>query len=118
MARTEGVWQEINGSYLTTQWAEGRNILINGTNKYLNFGIISGTSGYGFRDNGGVLQVKDSGGAWNNVMSGNGDFAASNNRATLQYFPDDTEWKAGHSITVSTTAPTDPKVNDLWFDIS
>lgn len=70
MARTESNWVEISGSYLRTPWAEGRDILINGTDKYLNFGSISGSSGYGFRDNGGVMQVKNSSGAWANFSTG------------------------------------------------
>jgi hypothetical protein len=32
--------------------------------QYLNFGTTIGTTGYGFRDNGGVLEFKDSGGGW------------------------------------------------------
>ena len=63
-ARTSEVWVERLGSYLETTWAEGRDILINGSNKYLNFGSISGGSGYGFRDNGGDMQFKNSGGSW------------------------------------------------------
>ena len=72
MARTEAVWQEIAGSYLTTQWAQGRDILINGTNKYLNFGSLSGSSGYGFRDNAGTMEYKNSGGAWAAITGGGG----------------------------------------------
>lgn len=77
MARTESTWEEVNGSYLKTQWADGRDILINGTNKYLNFGSISGTSGYGFRDNGGTMQVKNSGGSWSDFGAGGGSFTFS-----------------------------------------
>jgi hypothetical protein len=36
---------------------------------YLNYGATYGSSGYGFRDSGGVLQVKHSGGAWATVSS-------------------------------------------------
>jgi Phage tail repeat like len=72
MARTESAWEEVNGSYLQTKWAEGRNILINGTNKYLNFGTISGLSGYGFRDNGGTIEFKNSGGSWQAIGTGSG----------------------------------------------
>jgi len=31
---------------------------------YINFGTVQGSSGYGFRDNGGTLEFKNSGGAW------------------------------------------------------
>lgn len=53
-------------------WAEGRDVLINGSNHYLNFGTDSGSGGYGFRDNGGVMQWKNSGGAWAGFSSGGG----------------------------------------------
>lgn len=43
----------------------GANIInIYGSNQYLNFGNTTGSSGYGIRNNGGKLEVKDSGGAW------------------------------------------------------
>jgi hypothetical protein len=65
-------WNERQGTYLETVWHEGRNILINGLNKYLNFGIVSGTSGYGFRDNSGTMEFKNSGGSWASFGSGTG----------------------------------------------
>ena len=37
---------------------------------YLNFALTDGTSGYGFRDNGGTLQFKHNGGSWADVGSG------------------------------------------------
>lgn len=63
-ARTSDVWQERLGTYIETTWPEGRDILINGTNKYLNWGTLSGSSGYGLRDNGGTLEYKNNGGSW------------------------------------------------------
>ncbi|MCB9839527.1 tail fiber domain-containing protein [Candidatus Nomurabacteria bacterium] len=36
-------------------------------NSYLNFGATSGSAGYGIRDNAGTLQVKNSGGSWQNI---------------------------------------------------
>lgn len=54
---------------LTNAWA--LNILAGNVglpaSGYLNFGTTSGTSGYGFRDNGGVPEVKSSGGSWNGI---------------------------------------------------
>lgn len=41
-----------------------------------------------------------------------------NNDTTLQYNLTTHKWQKGVSITVSATAPTAPKLNDLWFDIS
>lgn len=37
---------------------------------YLNFGATFGTSGYGFRDNAGTIEWKNSGGAWAAITSG------------------------------------------------
>ncbi len=39
---------------------------------YLNFGDNIGASGYGIRDNGGIIQVKDFGGNWINITDGLG----------------------------------------------
>lgn len=36
---------------------------------YLNFGTTDGTSGYGFHDNAGAIQFKDSGGTWTTLSS-------------------------------------------------
>ncbi len=46
--------------------------ILSGTSRYLNFGSISGTSGYGIRDNAGTLQFKNSGGSWADLGSGGG----------------------------------------------
>jgi len=97
MARTDSAWDEVNGTYLATKWAEGRDILINGTNKYLNFGSLSGSSGYGFRDNGGTMQVKNSGGSWAN-FGGTGSGVVE----TIV---------AGSGITVDDTDPANPIVS-------
>lgn len=51
------------------------NGFVIGTN-YLNFGTVAGTTGYGLRNNAGVVQFKDSGGSWINVA------AASNGAPT------------------------------------
>ena len=40
------------------------NALLDGANRYMNFGGTSGASGYGLRDNGGAMQVKSQGGNW------------------------------------------------------
>ncbi len=46
------------------------NSLLNGTDRYLNWGTTAGTSGYGIRDNAGVLEFKNSGGAWAAIGAG------------------------------------------------
>ncbi len=46
---------------------------------YLNFGSVDGSSGYGFYDNAGTLQVKNSSGTWQNVGTVGGLGTASYN---------------------------------------
>lgn len=74
-ARTDSMWDLISSSYIQT--VSGYNILINGVSRYLNFGSISGSTGYGFRDNSGTIEYKNSGGAWAGVGTGGGGGGAS-----------------------------------------
>ncbi|NCU39997.1 hypothetical protein EOL99_03850, partial [Candidatus Falkowbacteria bacterium] len=67
-ARTDNLWSDIGG-YIKTNLPIGYNILINGVNKYLNFNTISGSAGYGFRDNAGTIESKNSGGNWGEVVT-------------------------------------------------
>ena len=49
---------------------------------YLNWGTTAGSAGYGFRDNGGTMQARNSGGAWSNIVTSNsstGDVFISGN---------------------------------------
>jgi hypothetical protein len=48
------------------------NAILSGIGNYLNFGSTGGTSGYGFRDNAGTMEFKNSGGAWSSFGSGSG----------------------------------------------
>jgi len=65
MARTQGFWDSAGGNtYLKTSNPLGYDLLINGSNHYINFGTTNGSSGYGIRDNAGVMEVKASGGSW------------------------------------------------------
>ena len=58
----------------SNQVQQAINALINGciafvnlvveADGYITWGSVKGTSGYGFRDNGGVIEYKDQGGAW------------------------------------------------------
>lgn len=43
------------------------DVFIEGPNRYVNFGTVAGSGGYGIRDNGGTLQIKNSGTDWTNV---------------------------------------------------
>lgn len=73
MARTNSKWQTgVGGTYIQTIAPAGYDILINGTSKYLNFNTTVGSSGYGFRDNAGTMQFKNSGGSWTNFGAGGG----------------------------------------------
>jgi len=63
MARTEGFWNNV-GNHIKTIFPSGVDILVNGLNKYINFNAVSGVSGYGFRDNNGVMEFKDAAGSW------------------------------------------------------
>lgn len=63
MAYKHSVWQ-IKGTYIEVGSPTGYDVLIKGSNKYLNFGTTTGNLGYGIRDNGGAMEVKDSGGTW------------------------------------------------------
>ncbi|MFA6449330.1 MAG: hypothetical protein WCX65_07685, partial [bacterium] len=47
-------------------WASGTVIKASG---YMNFGTIAGISGYGLRDNGGNIEVKDSLGGWTQIST-------------------------------------------------
>lgn len=73
-ARTDALWDYPNGSnYMKPNGsAAGLDILIFGTNKYLNWGAVSGVNGYGIRDNGGVMEFKNSGGSWVGLGTGGG----------------------------------------------
>ncbi|MCR4325818.1 MAG: shufflon system plasmid conjugative transfer pilus tip adhesin PilV [Patescibacteria group bacterium] len=48
------------------------NAILSGLSRYLNFGSIAGSSGYGFRDSGGTIQFKNSGGTWEPLGSASG----------------------------------------------
>lgn len=73
MARTNDVWETgIGGGYIQTIAPAGFDILINGSNHYINFATTVGSFGYGIRDNSGVMEFKNSGGSWTGFGSGGG----------------------------------------------
>jgi hypothetical protein len=72
MARTESKWQERQGGYIETANPSGFNVLINGVDRYVNFGSVSGILGYGFRDNGGTMEFKNLAGDWTAFGAGGG----------------------------------------------
>lgn len=84
MARTGNLWKTgVGGTYIQTIGPAGYDLLINGTDKYLNFNSLVGSSGYGFRDNAGVMEYKNSGGAWTSFAAGGGSPGGSDTQ--LQY---------------------------------
>lgn len=65
-ARTSVEWVNQSGTnYIQPNFGiNGMDILIYGANRYLNFNTVTGTNGYGIRDNGGTIECKNSGGSW------------------------------------------------------
>ena len=130
MARTEGQWNK-GISYITPN--DDVPVLLRNT--YLNFGgSIIGASGYGFRDNSGVMEVKNSAGSWAPVGIAGGsahviqeEGASLSARSKLNFLgkgvtavdnagADSTDVTVLYNLVVSLTAPTTPVVNDLWVD--
>jgi hypothetical protein len=54
----------ILGDFSTEDLKLNADVLIYGSSRYLNFGTTLGTTGYGFRDNAGAMEYKNSGGEW------------------------------------------------------
>ncbi|NTV21962.1 MAG: DUF5011 domain-containing protein [Candidatus Yonathbacteria bacterium] len=73
--KNDVVWDPSVAStaYSVLRVEKSGNIGLN-TSAYLNWGEI-GTSGYGLRDNGGVMQYKNSSGSWTNLSAGGGGMA-------------------------------------------
>jgi len=68
MSRTEGQWIKGIGFI-----SPNENIPVLLRNSYLNFGgSVIGDAGYGFRDNGGIMQYKNAAGAWTDFSAGGG----------------------------------------------
>lgn len=84
-SRTSNSWLVRNGSYLEVTKPSGYDVLIKGTNKYLNFNTTVGSSGYGFRDNGGVMEFKSSGGSWVQFATSTLSLSALSATAPLVY---------------------------------
>ena len=68
--RTDNVFETRNGSWIEAINPLGLDILNKGTNRYFNFNTLVGSTGYGFRDNGGIMEIKNSGGSWQAIANG------------------------------------------------
>jgi hypothetical protein len=115
--RRDELWNLRAGGYIEPLYP-GYNILVRGTDKYVNFGVTVGDSGYGFRDNAGSLEYKNSGGGW---ISFSSVFTTDHGSLTGLGDDDHPQYVLGvntHKLTVSATEPTSPSVGDLWVQIS
>jgi len=56
-------WNILDKEFVNAKLLKSTNQLL-AAGAYINFGTVQGSSGYGFRDNGGTLEFKNSGGAW------------------------------------------------------
>ena len=70
--RRDELWTSRVGGYIEPIGPNGFDILIKGTDRYINFNTLSGSTGYGFRDNNGVMQWKNSSGSWADITAGGG----------------------------------------------
>lgn len=77
MARTDGLFEIRQTGYVSP--IDGASLWLRGTDNYINFGLTPGASGYGFRDNAGVMEFKDAGGVWAAFGSGGGGTPAGSN---------------------------------------
>ncbi len=95
-----------NGGLSVNSLAVFGNTIISGVSRYLNFGTTAGATGYGIRDNAGVMEVKSSGGSWLGLLSGSGTtnylpkLTAARTIGTSQIFDN------GTNVGVGTAAPS------------
>ncbi len=80
----------------------GGDMFLDGSSRYINFGTAAqGTNGYGFRDNAGTLQIKNSGGSWTDIpTSASG---ASGTTGQFPYFSADNTLTGTSSIYLATS---------------
>lgn len=77
------------------------NAIIQGTSRYLNFGTVPGDTGYGIRDNAGVLEFKNNGTSWTAIGSGNETDPQVGTLTNGQWCTSD-----GTAVNCTNTAPT------------
>jgi len=116
---TDNLWTQAGITYIKQN--SGLNLLIYGANKYLNFGSTSGATGYGFRDNSGSMEVKDSGGSWSAFMTptyiGNVDITGDLDvSGTLTVGTIDGGFTTGSVIFEGASGLTEDNANFFWDD--
>jgi hypothetical protein len=67
--QTRDGWLGLTNSFNGNALSIIGNAIMSGSNRYLNFGITWGSSGYGIRDNAGTLEFKNSGGGWASIQN-------------------------------------------------
>jgi hypothetical protein len=88
------------------------SLLLSGASRYLNFGTIVGSGGYGIRDNAGVMQFRNSSGAWSNIGSGTSGVTGSGTANRLPKFTSTTAlgnsqiFDNGTNVGVGVTSPS------------
>lgn len=84
-ARTSIDWVNLSGTtYIQPNYPSGMDLLIFGSNHYINFNTVTGSSGYGLRDNAGTMEFKNSGGSWTGIGTG-GSGSPGGTTGQLQY---------------------------------
>ena len=86
---------EVSGKYLSA-----KNNLRVQSSGYISFGGTDTDSGYGLKDNSGVLQYKNNSGAWRNLLPGAG------NTSTIQINTDDDVLAGSANLTYLTSSNT------------
>lgn len=114
---------EVAGEAIFSSLARFNAGILLAANNYINFGTTTGSSGYGIRDNSGILQLKDSGSDWYSIpriISNNAAVGGSttNSATTTMYtvrIPANTIGTNGASLEIQ--ADWSATVDDCYFEI-
>lgn len=85
-----------NGGLSLNSLAVFGNATLSGNANYLNFGTTAGITGYGIRNNNGILEFKNNGGNWAGIGSGSGALTDS---GSVDYV---VKWTGGTTLGNST----------------